>query len=60
MRNSMEQRRQKLINKLVALNVYKEEDARLIQSSFSKLQYEYQQFKAQYHPHGEVGSIHWT
>ncbi len=60
MRNSVETRREKLITKLIALNIYKKEDQTLKQSSFSKLQYEYRKFQAQYHPHGEFTSIHWT
>lgn len=60
MRNSVEERRQKLINKLVALNIYKKEDQKLNQSSYSKLQYEYRNYQAQYHPHGEFNSIHWV
>ncbi|WP_428911512.1 Fur-regulated basic protein FbpA [Niallia sp. Krafla_26] len=60
MRNSIEKRRQKLINKLIAFNMYKEEDQKLYQSSLSKLEFEYRKFQAQYHPHGEFSSIQWS
>lgn len=60
MRNSIEKRRQKLINKLIAYNIYKEDDQQLNKSSLSKLEYEYRKFQSQYHPHGEYRSIQWT
>lgn len=52
-----EKRRQKLINKLIFLNVYKEDDKQLYGFSLLKLESEYSKFKLQYHPHGEYGSI---
>ena len=60
MRNSIEKRRQKLIDKLIAFNIYQEEDKKLYELSLSKLQYEYRKFQSQYHPHGEFSSIQWT
>ncbi|NMD71770.1 Fur-regulated basic protein FbpA [Bacillus sp. DNRA2] len=52
-----EKKRQKLINKLVFFNVYKEDDKQLYELSLLKLESEYNKFKLQYHPHGEFGSI---
>ncbi|WP_042462455.1 Fur-regulated basic protein FbpA [Neobacillus dielmonensis] len=59
MRNNDEKKRQKLINKLIFLNVYTKEDPQLDKLSLSKLEYEYRKFKLQSHPHGEFGSIKW-
>lgn len=60
MRNNVEKRRQKLINKLIFLNVYNKEDQQLYEMSLSKLEYEYRRFKLQSHPHGEFESIQWV
>jgi hypothetical protein len=60
MRNTIEQRRQKLINKLIKLNVYNKEDKKLYEMTLSKLQYEYNRYKLLNHPHGEFGSIQWV
>ena len=60
MRNNIEKRRQKLINKLIFLNVYNKEDQQLYEMSLSKLEYEYRRFKLQSHPHGEFESIQWV
>ena len=60
MRNKDEKKRQKLINKLIFLNVYNREDQQLNELSLSKLEYEYRRFKLQNHPHGEFGSIQWV
>lgn len=57
MRNNDEKKRQKLINKLIFLNVFNKEDQQLYKLSLSKLQYEYRRFNLQNHPHGEFGSI---
>ncbi len=60
MRNNDEKKRQKLINKLIFLNVYKKEDQQLHSLPLSKLENEYRKFKLQNHPHGEFGSIQWV
>ena len=59
MRNNNEKKRQKLINKLIFLNVYGKEDPQLYDLPLSKLEYEYRRFKLENHPHGEFGSIQW-
>ncbi len=60
MRNSIEKRRQKLINKLVMFNIYKIEGKQLYEVSLSTLQSEYKKIQKHYHPHGEFDSIRWT
>ncbi|PLS04833.1 Fur-regulated basic protein FbpA [Neobacillus cucumis] len=60
MRNNDEKKRQKLINKLIFLNVYNKEDQKLYELPLSKLENEYRRFKLQNHPHGEFGSIQWV
>jgi hypothetical protein len=60
MRKNDEKKRQKLINKLIFLNVYNKEDQQLNNLPLSKLENEYRRFKLQNHPHGEFGSIQWV
>ncbi|MDN3015418.1 Fur-regulated basic protein FbpA [Paenibacillus sp. BSR1-1] len=60
MRNNDEKKRQKLINKLIFLNVYNKEDQQLQTLPLSKLENEYRKYKLQNHPHGEFGSIQWV
>ncbi|MGJ7912658.1 Fur-regulated basic protein FbpA [Neobacillus sp. LXY-1] len=60
MRNDDEKKRQKLINKLIFLNVYNKEDQQLYEMTLAKLKYEYRKYKLHNHPHGEFGSIQWV
>lgn len=60
MRKNDEKKRQKLINKLIFLNVYNKDDQRLYELPLSKLENEYRKFKLAIHPHGEFGSIQWV
>lgn len=60
MRKNDDKKRQKLINKLIFLNVYLKEDQKLYELPLSKLEYEYRRYKLQNHPHGEFGSIQWV
>jgi hypothetical protein len=60
MRNNDEKKRQKLINKLIFLNVYKIEDQQLYEMPLRKLENEYRKYKIQNHPHGEFSSIQWV
>lgn len=59
MKNNVEKKRQKLINKLIFFNVYKKEDKPLYELPLSRLEYEYKRYKLQNHPHGEFDSIQW-
>jgi hypothetical protein len=60
MRNNDEKKRQKLINKLIFLNLYNKEDQQLYKLPLSKLENEYRKYKLQYHPHGDFDSIRWV
>ncbi|WP_147532982.1 Fur-regulated basic protein FbpA [Bacillus marasmi] len=55
MKDKKEKKRQKLINKLIFLNVYKEDDQQLYELPLYKLESEYKNLRS--HPHGEFGSI---
>lgn len=57
LRNAVENKRKKLIKKLIAYNVYKKEDKHLFELSLTDLENEYRKFKALSHPHSEMGSI---
>ena len=57
-RNALEERRKKLINKLNALNVFKNEE-QLSNLSLSELENEYKRIQLDSHPHNDTGSIHW-
>ena len=58
MRNSIAKRRQKLIDKLVALNIFQKEDTQLNELLLSELEYEYRRFRSENHPHD--GAFQWT
>ncbi|MGJ7922231.1 Fur-regulated basic protein FbpA [Neobacillus sp. LXY-4] len=57
MNNKKEKKRQKLINKLIFFNVYKDDDKQLYEMPLFKLESIYKEFQLKYHPHGEFGSI---
>lgn len=59
-RNTVKQRREKLINKLIAFDIFKKEDKQLFELTLSELEYMYQSVKSYDHPHSEFGSIQWT
>ncbi|MFD1335831.1 Fur-regulated basic protein FbpA [Oceanobacillus iheyensis] len=54
-----EQRRNDLIEKLIASNLFKKGNKHLYELTTAELEYEY--FKLQYddHPHASLGSIRW-
>jgi hypothetical protein len=56
-RNSLEKRRKRLIDKLIAFDVYKKEDKHLFKLSLTELEYEYRRFIIENHPHSDIGSI---
>jgi hypothetical protein len=60
LRNSVENKRKKLIKKLLSYNVYKKEDKHLFELSLTDLESEYRKFKSQSHPHIDIGSIKLT
>lgn len=60
LRNAVEKKRKKLIEKLIAFNVYKKEDKHLFELSLTELENEYRQFQMINHPHSDIGSIRLT
>ncbi|MFJ8258111.1 Fur-regulated basic protein FbpA [Peribacillus asahii] len=56
----MEDRRKKLIDKLIAFKVYKKGDKHLFELSLTELENEYRSFRSYCHPHSDLGSIKWT
>ncbi|WP_423798300.1 Fur-regulated basic protein FbpA [Neobacillus sp. SAB-20_R2A] len=60
LRKAVEQRRQRLIDKLIAFNVYKKADKHLFELSLSELENEYRQFIQTCHPHTNLGLIKWN
>ncbi len=61
-RASVENKRNRLINDLIALNVYKKDDRQLFELSLCELEIEYRrlQSKKETHPHSDFGSIRLT
>ncbi|MEH7098266.1 Fur-regulated basic protein FbpA [Neobacillus vireti] len=57
LRDAVENKRKKLIDKLIAFNVYKKEDKHLFELSLTELENEYKAFKSIQHPHCNLGSI---
>ncbi|MED1472450.1 Fur-regulated basic protein FbpA [Neobacillus sp. M.A.Huq-85] len=57
LRDAVEKKRKKLIEKLIAFNVYKKEDKHLFELSLTELENEYKAFKSLQHPHCNLGSI---
>ncbi|WP_462411659.1 Fur-regulated basic protein FbpA [Neobacillus sp. Marseille-QA0830] len=59
LRKAVEERRQKLIDQLIALNVYKKADRQLYELSLSELENEYRELKRTCHPHNSMNAIKW-
>ncbi|NCU18566.1 Fur-regulated basic protein FbpA [Pallidibacillus pasinlerensis] len=57
-RKTIAERKNKLINKLLAYNIYKKGDKHLYELSLFELEQEYKKLVNESHPHGEVKSIH--
>ena len=60
LRKAVEIRRNELINKLIAFNLYKKEGRHLFELSLTELEIEYKKALAHTHPHSDMGSIRWT
>lgn len=60
LRKAVEDRRNVLINNLIAFNVYKKEEKHLLELSLTELESEYRRFARLGHPHQDVGSIRWV
>lgn len=59
LRNAVENRRKRLIDQLIAFNVYKKVDKHLFELSLTELENEYRLYKQTCHPHSSVASIKW-
>ena len=59
-RPSTEERRNKLIEKLIAHDVYKINDKQLYQLTLPELEFELRKYKSTCHPHSDFGSIQWS
>jgi hypothetical protein len=57
LRKAVEDRRKKLIEKLIAFKVYKKDDKQLLELSLTELENEYRRFQSHSHPHSDFGSI---
>ena len=55
----VDRRRQSLINTLMVLNVHENKES-LLKLSLKELENEYKQILLDFHPHSDMGSIHWT
>ncbi|MFD6442183.1 Fur-regulated basic protein FbpA [Peribacillus sp. NPDC060186] len=55
----MEEKRKKIINKLIVFNVCKSKE-QLLKLSLRELEYEYKRIQLDSHPHCDTGSINWT
>ncbi|NRD79163.1 Fur-regulated basic protein FbpA [Bacillus sp. BRMEA1] len=60
LQKAIENRRNKLIDKLIAFSVYKKEDKHLFELSLSELEDEYRKFKSICHPHFDLGALRWN
>jgi len=57
LRKAVEDRRKKLIDKLITFNIYKKGDKHLFELSLTELENEYRSFQSHCHPHSDFGSI---
>lgn len=60
LRKAVENKRKKIIEKLIAFNVYKKDDKHLFELSLTELENEYRNFQSLTHPHSDIGSIQLT
>ena len=59
LRKAVENRREKLINRLIAFNLNQEENQYLFELSLTELENEYRKLQSQGHPHSALSSIQW-
>lgn len=57
LRNAVEKRRQRLINKLIAFQTFKKDDKHLFELSLTELENEYKLLKEHSHPHSSFDSL---
>ena len=59
LRKAVEDRRQKLINTLIAFNLDQDENQYLFDLSLTELENEYRKLQSHGHPHSGLSSIQW-
>ncbi|TMU87537.1 Fur-regulated basic protein FbpA [Bacillus sp. BHET2] len=59
LQDTLHKRRNELINKLIAHNLFKKGDKQLFELTLKELEEEYKYIQEECHPHNDVGSIHW-
>ncbi|MCU9612351.1 Fur-regulated basic protein FbpA [Caldibacillus lycopersici] len=59
-RKNSEDKRTKIIDKLIAFQVYKSEDKHLYELTLPELETEYSKYFSNCHPHGEYSSLQWN
>ncbi|MEH7388329.1 Fur-regulated basic protein FbpA [Bacillus sp. JJ1521] len=59
LRDDVENRRNELIRKLIAINHFKKDGKQLFELSLSELEHEYFKIQSKSHPHTGFGSIRW-
>lgn len=57
LRKAVNDRRQKLIDKLISFDLYKKEDKHLFELSLTELESEYRHLRHQSHPHSGIEAI---
>jgi hypothetical protein len=58
-RETIERRREELINKLITYNIFKKNDKQLFELTLQELENEYKDAISQCHPHSCTSSIQW-
>jgi Fur-regulated basic protein A len=56
---TLQKRRNELVNKLIVHNIFKKGDKQLFELTLQELENEYKYIQKECHPHSDVGSIHW-
>lgn len=59
LQESIHNRKNELINKLIVHNIFKKGDKQLFELTLQELEDEYKYLQKECHPHSDVGSIHW-
>ncbi len=59
LQDAMHKRKNELINKLIAHNLFKKGDKQLFELTLQELEDEFKHIQGECHPHNDVGSIQW-
>ncbi|GGE35831.1 hypothetical protein GCM10011391_13250 [Pullulanibacillus camelliae] len=60
LQESMESKKEELVNKLISFNVFKIKQKQLFELSLEQLEHAYDKIVGAAHPHSGVGAIQWT